>query len=855
MSDIMRITVLNQDLIAVTGTQAKQVLVENILQQEAGMLKTLLSLSKAGTPVNFNRVFSSFKMKAQNGDAPDDGPYDMTGPFSMFQWGPPEGFLQPVGFSAVTEVSPVIADDAEEGDYTIHVEIKDGDTVIGTTEIAVMIVTVETALFEYEDMLVQLSNAEIDEIQAQYAQLESLRQIVNAAILSLPAEQQPALLARYYAAAGNQYASFKMITIYNARENVLNVSRVKNVGGNSPFSIVFKDAVCVGDASEAYLFYPAGYRATQTGIANYPADQPDSIESTLTPGQTNLVVGNNYVQGGKFLAAFKVGETWYYSTYEMNTTGTDLVAVNETTVSTPNAGDEYVFPLEAAMQNAITGTSISIAVAPAVADKDEDITATVSVSYPVFDAAIGTDMLLDSMVSFDKALPIGTSIELKNVGATVGTYVIAEAGVKEFFVSKAFSIARTVLNAHSGNEEWSLVSSDITPGEYDLTVKAMAAKSDEFEVISSRYVLASHTEAIKIVDRRAALDAVIAGTDMTFTGDVIRDVGETVEIAVTTTYPVFSPDLDPAIAVDTLLTLSKPMPVGATLQVFADELLLGTYTELTGTVQTIWLNDIINAANMRPNLVDRDAESVSYKYVFTGLVDSDYNLSLKTIAALQANFESIDARYVLASVEVPMTVTDKSNLMVKVAEAENLLVVHQPGNDPGCAAAVPRMALQTAIDAAKLVRDNGDASRNKILNAISDLTAAIAEFMTFIVKWRTDKAGLQASVGIAEDLLATTTAGTNIGQAPAEAIAAYQTAYDAAYSVLTNTPDFVDYFDTDAFHTYQAQIDQAKTDLDAATVVFQDARVSDEDYAMAKVAEYEAAARAFYDSVRKKIRI
>ncbi|WP_312339093.1 hypothetical protein [Anaerospora hongkongensis] len=854
MSDIMRITVLNQELIAVTGNQAKQVLVENVLQQDAGVLKTLLSLSKAGVPVNFDQVFNSLKMTSQNDDAPDDGPYEMAGPYSTFQWGPPEGFIQPVGFRAVTEVNPVISDEAEEGEYTIHVEIKEGDTVIGTAEVSVKVVTIETALFEYENMLAQLSNAEIDEIRAQYAELESLRQVVNAAILSLPVEQ-PALMTRYYSAAGNQYASFKLITIYNARENILNVARVKNVGGNAPFSIVFKDSVCIGDASEAYLFYPEGYRAVQTGIANYPADQPDSIKSTLTPGQTNLVVGSNYVQGGRFVIALKVGENWYYATYEMNAAGTELTVVNNVAVSVPNAGDEYVSPLEAALQNAIAGTSISVTVAPAVADKEEDITATVSVSYPVFDAAIGTDTLLDSMVSFDKALPIGTLIELKNANTTIGTYVIAEAGVKEFFVSKAFSIARTVLNAHSGNEEWSLVISDITPGQYDLTVKAVAAKSDEFEVISSRYVLASHTEAIKIVDRRAALDAAIAGTEMAFTGDVIRDVGETVEIAVTTTYPVFSPDLDPALAVDTLLALSKTMPVGATLQVFADELLLGTYTELTGTVQAIWLNDVVNATNIRPNLVDRDSESVSYKYVFTGLVDSDYNLSLKTIVAFQSNFESIDARYVLASVEVPMTVTDKSNLMAKVSEAENLLVVHQPGDAPGCAAVVPRLTLQTAIDAAKVVRDNGDASRNEILNAISDLTAAIVEFKTFIVKWRTDKAGIQVSVDIAEDLLATTTAGTNIGQAPAEAITAYQAAYNAAYGVLTNTPDFVDYFDTDTFHNYQAQIDQAKTDLDAATVVFQDARVSDEDYAMAKVAEYEAAARAFYDSVRKKIRI
>jgi hypothetical protein len=852
----MNITVINQNFIAVQGTDAKQILIETNLLQEAGLLKTFLSLTKDGTPISFNQAFSSLKLTQQNDGSPDDGPHEKVGTYSKFQFGAEEGALQSVGEAYITQIIPVISNSASEGNYVIHFEARDEfDAIVGSTDVQIKIVSVETALFQYEDMLQQLSEAEITDIEAQYANLESLRQVVNAAILSLPAEQQPSLMTRYYNASSNQYASFKLIKLYQARENTLTVAKAKNVGGNAPFSIVFRDAVCIGDAAEAYLFYPGGYRAIQTGIYNYPSDQPDNIVSSLTPGQTSLAVGNGYVQGGQFALVFKISGVWYHATYEMNQTGTELVAVNGAIVNIPTAGEEWLSPLESAMQNAIAGTSVSMVINPEIADKEEVINAIVTATYPVFEAAINNDILLDALVTVATPLPVGATIELKNNNVSIGTYVATTANVSEFFISEAFGIPRHPLNGHSGKDEWEMSFSHFGPGEFDFTVKSIAAQKDEFAVQSTRYTLASYSEGFRVVDRRAALDAVIAGTSITFSGDVIRSVGETIEISVTTTYPVFSPDLDHSLAVDTLLTLSKPMPVGATLQVYADDRLLGTYTEVAGTVQSYWLNDIINTANLRSNLVDRDGGSLSYKYVFTGLVDNDYNLSLKTIAALQPNFESVDARYVLASKEIPMTITDKSILLAKIGEAETLLITHQPGEAPGCAAAVPRMNLQTHIDSAAVIRDNGDASRNEILDAIADLTAAIVDFKTYIVKWRVNKGGLQTSVDTAGDLLATTTAGTGIGQASSEAIATYQAAYENVLATLKAVPDFVDYFDTDTFNAYQAQIDAAKTAIDAATVVFQDARISTEDYAIAKVTVYENAAREFYDSIRKKIRI
>jgi hypothetical protein len=342
---------------------------------------------------------------------------------------------------------------------------------------------------------------------------------------------------------------------------------------------------------------------------------------------------------------------------------------------------------------------------------------------------------------------------------------------------------------------------------------------------------------------------------MQFTGDVIRSVGEPVEIAVTTTYPVFLADLDPKLGIDMLLTLNKALPVDATIEVKADGVSIGTYTETAGLLKEFWLNDIINAAHVRPILKDRSGQSVSYTFVITGMVDNDYNLSLKATTAYQANFESVDARYTMASVEVPLVITDKSILVSKIIEAQQLLIDHQEGEQPGCAARVPRLALEGHINDVVLVRDDGDALRNIILDAIAKLSAAIIEFKSFIVKWRVNKAGLQTLIDTTEDLLATTTAGSNIGQASAEAIAAFNAVYLRNINVLQIVPDFVDYFDANTFNVYQAQIDAAKVELDAAIAVFQDARISDEDYAISKVTEYEVAAKAFYDSIRKKIRI
>ena len=852
------ISTLNQNLISVQGTEAKQVLFQVTALADSGPFKTYVSLKDhSGNPINFDQVFESLNLSTESSATPGVmGPYEMTGAHNSFQYGPSEGFSYVAGTIDTTSILPVIKSDAAEGDYTMHIEILNAASEVEeATDVTFKVVSVQTALTQYEELLATLSGAEIAEIEAQYATLESLRQVVNAAILSLPAEDQPALTTRYFAAADNQYGAYKTILMYRAATSELNVAKVRNVGGNTPFSIIFKDEVEIGSASEAYLFYPEGYREAQTGITGYPDDQPDNIKSTLVPGQTSLVVSNTNVKGGEFLAVFKIGEEWFKATYTLDAAGTNLIAVNGVAVSVPNNGDEWLSPLETAMKNAAAGTTMTMTIAPDVADLEDPISATVTMGYPVYDAAIDNTMLLDALITANRELPVGGTITLNFNGTEVGTHVISNAGVKEFFLSEAFGIPRTAMIANTGTHVWTMTFTHFAAGITDFTIKSVAAKAEDFNIESSRYVLASFTEDIKIVDRRAALDAAIAGTDMGFTGDVIKNVGETVEIAVTTAYPTFSVDLDPALAVDTLISMSKAIPVGATVQVLANGTALGTYTEVAGTTQNIWLNDIINAANVRPNLADRNNQTVAYTFVFSGLVDSDYTIGLKAIAALQGNFGSVDARYTLAEVAIPMVVTDKSILAAKIAEAEALLVAHQPGENPGCAATVPRMNLQTAVDAAKIVRDNGDASRNDVLNSITSMTTAITDFKSFVVKWRVNKAALQTVIDTAEDLFKTTTAGTQIGQASAESIATYQAAYDAALNTLQTVPDFVDYFDESTFNAHQAQIDAAKETLDTATVVFQDAIVSNLDYATAKVTEYETAARAFYDSIRKKIRI
>lgn len=130
---------------------------------------------------------------------------------------------------------------------------------------------------------------------------------------------------------------------YKTVDNELELEKVTNVGGNMPFQITYnKDQVKLGNATKAYVFYPAGYRTAHNSIAGYPDDEPEDILSTLVPEQNTLLVSNDNKVGGLFFLAFQINNIWYRTTYEVNEDGTNLVSVNGISTSVPEQGNEVV---------------------------------------------------------------------------------------------------------------------------------------------------------------------------------------------------------------------------------------------------------------------------------------------------------------------------------------------------------------------------------------------------------------------------------------------------------------------------------------------------------------------------------
>ncbi len=119
-------------------------------------LKTFISLAKDGQAVNFDTVFEAFNLATKVGEGEIDGPYNMTGPYSTFQYGPPDGFAVEAGVAQVTTITGKVKADAPLGSYVITTEVKSGDDVLATA-IYTLVVVAElpersTYVFEYSDL-------------------------------------------------------------------------------------------------------------------------------------------------------------------------------------------------------------------------------------------------------------------------------------------------------------------------------------------------------------------------------------------------------------------------------------------------------------------------------------------------------------------------------------------------------------------------------------------------------------------------------------------------------------------------------------------------------------------------------
>lgn len=353
-------TILNQDFYAIQGTEAKKNVVEITTENDHPKAQVTVEIfDKDSSAVKLNQLFSSIKTTIGDGE-----PVEHAGEGVSFVLNGEDG----AGINLTHDVSEtlaietVISEAAITGQYTVKITVSDiaepetvdeedgGHSTETQTETnlsaeyTVKVLTTEQALLNYENEIVKLSSEDVSSIDQSYDNLEEARKVVYAAITSLENDDEKnPLLARYYVAAESQYKAFKLIMEYKTIDNELELEKVANVGGNMPFQITYNaDQAKLGNATKAYVFYPAGYRAAHNNIEGYPDDEPEDIVSKLVPEQNTLLVSNENKVGGLFFLAFQIGNVWYRTTYKVNEDGTQLESVNGISTSVPDEGNEVV---------------------------------------------------------------------------------------------------------------------------------------------------------------------------------------------------------------------------------------------------------------------------------------------------------------------------------------------------------------------------------------------------------------------------------------------------------------------------------------------------------------------------------
>ena len=187
---------------------------------------------------------------------------------------------------------------------------------------------------------------------------------------------------------------------YKTLDHELELEKVTNVGGNMPFQITYNaNQVKLGNATKAYIFYPAGYKAALNNVVGYPDDEPDDITNKLVPEQNTYLVSNENRVGGTFFLAFQINNIWYRTTYEVNEDGTELIAVNEISTLVPEEGNEVILKkhtdksgLEASIKTAedlIAATTVGTNVGQASQEAIDAITAAVAKAKNVRDTVPG----------------------------------------------------------------------------------------------------------------------------------------------------------------------------------------------------------------------------------------------------------------------------------------------------------------------------------------------------------------------------------------------------------------------------------------------------------------------------------
>ena len=178
------------------------------------------------------------------------------------------------------------------GDYKFVITVADGTSTIGTKELSMKFVTVEEALIDYETLVSNISDSDLSALETEKDNLEKARQTAKNAIDALTeSDKKTELDNRYSSALDKQNEGYKLYYLYKSKENHLELYKVRNIGGNVPFSIVFTDKKLVGTAKEVFYYTPN---------SNTP-----HVVADLTPSSASILFNQTSLDDGEYIYIYK----------------------------------------------------------------------------------------------------------------------------------------------------------------------------------------------------------------------------------------------------------------------------------------------------------------------------------------------------------------------------------------------------------------------------------------------------------------------------------------------------------------------------------------------------------------------
>lgn len=254
---------------------------------------TLKLVNATGTDVNFETIFSKLSV---NVGSDTITPSDLTG----------NSVVLINDLAREDNASDAItinfnALNTAHGDYKFVITVADGTSTIGTKELSMKFVTVEEALIDYETLVSNISNSDLSALETEKNDLEKARQTAKNAIDALTeSDKKTELNTRYTSAYDKQNEGYKLYYLYKSKEKHLELYKVKNVGGNVPFAIVFDKAKLVGSAKEVFYYVPNSNE--QHTVAD------------LTPSSDRILFNQTSLNNGEYIYIYKFSDTEYYRT-------------------------------------------------------------------------------------------------------------------------------------------------------------------------------------------------------------------------------------------------------------------------------------------------------------------------------------------------------------------------------------------------------------------------------------------------------------------------------------------------------------------------------------------------------------